>query len=498
MRLRASPSVDRVGWWLLVALLVPRVIRLIYPYVWIEDDPLLESALAISRGLRPFVDFNLPQMPLLEWIAGAYIKVVGASTYSMEILNGAAIYATSVLIVLVGQRAVGRAAAVLGALLFACSSLVFRYHLWTREFFVTALVLGAALIILRDTMATRRQVLAVGALLWAACAIKLTAAVSVAGLLAFMAIAQRRAWRAVAVALMIGLGLGLLAAFCYWRYGFDFLYQEFIFHFLKGTVTGTAMIAASILDVLLPLFVLGVIALARARASNLGVWLVVSVLGPLALFYMFLSPTAWGHNYLDPLPWIAIVSGAGAAWLIRECRRLSVPGLVAVVLVAVSLLRWTPIRNLNWSKDSVYGFGFVPRRELTEVASALREATGLNEEVVAPSFIAFEANRIQLTRFPENYGVIRAGEQEYLTHGFSAARQQFGRRGFYDLIKDTSAYQADQFESAVRVGGPVNAVILDSPLQWLPLVTATNDALLTRGFRAALKTTHYTLWLRAH
>jgi hypothetical protein len=131
-----------------------------------------------------------------------------------------------------------------------------------------------------------------------------------------------------------------------------------------------------------------------------------------------------------------------------------------------------------------------------ELASALHRATTPDEEVVAPSFIAFQANRIQLMRFPENYGVIRAGEQAYLTHGFWAAREQFGQRNFFDLINETTAYWNDQFIHATEAGGPVNAVILDSPIQLLSLVDASSDALIARGFRASLRTEHFTLWLR--
>ena len=43
----------------------------------------------------------------------------------------------------------------------------------------------------------------------------------------------------------------------------------------------------------------------------------------------------------------------------------------------------------------------------------LRSATKPDDEVIAPSFIAFEANRRELIRFPETYGVYREARAEY-------------------------------------------------------------------------------------
>src|SRR3954464_1160054 len=158
--------------WLLVALAVPRIARILYPAIWVEDDLLLESSLAVSKGLRPYLDFAHAQMPLLEWAGGLYIRVFGASHVAMEILNGAAIYASSVLVFLVGRRAVGGRAATAASLVYACHSLVFRYHVWAREFFVSALVLAALVVLLHERVSRRSRVPAVAALLCAACAIK--------------------------------------------------------------------------------------------------------------------------------------------------------------------------------------------------------------------------------------------------------------------------------------------------------------------------------------
>jgi hypothetical protein len=504
-----APETTRIAGWLLIALAAPRVIRLLYPAVWVEDDLYLESAFAIARGLKPYVDFAHPQMPVLEWLAAAYIRIAGASHLRMEVLNGAAIYATSVLVFALGRGAIGRQAATAGALLFACSSLVFRYHVWAREFFVSALVLGAAIAALDRTMTARRQVALAAGLLSLACGVKLTAGIPAAVVLAFLLLVERRVWRAAAAASAIGGMLGLLSAFCYWQYGSDFVFQAFLFHFLKGRDPAGAgpLYPASILDVLAPLFVLGAARLALNRSMNRALGLVVALLTAEYLFYGVLSPTAWGHNYLEILPYIAIIAGAGAAWVIDAVRGVfsdrgqrvsSVLRLAAGAAVIATFLLWvTPLSNENWERGSVYGFGFVPRDELSTLANALRAATSDREEVIAPSFICFEANRLQLVRYPENYAVMREAEASYRAEGFEAARARLGQEDFFDLITRTSHIWNERIVSGLAVGGPVNAVIVDSPIQLLPLVNASDEALAGRQFRPALQTAHYTLWIRA-
>jgi hypothetical protein len=496
-----DPTLDRaarIAPWLLVALAIPRLVRMLYPAVWVEDDLLLESSFAAARGLRPYVDFAHAQMPLLEWATGLYIRVFGASHARMEILNGAAIYATSVLIVVFGRRAVGSRAAAAGALLYSCHSLVFRYHVWAREFFVSALVLGAICILVSDKTSTRIKVPAVAALLCAACAIKLTAIVAVAAICLFLAAGLRLPRLAAGVALATLAAFGSFAAFCYWRYGRTFLVQAFLFHFLKGRVDTDAgpLYLASLLDVLGPLALVGLAALSPRRRWNAAVGLTAAVLAADLLFFAVLSPTAWGHNYLEAWPYIALAAGAGVIWFFDASRRFWLRPAIAVVFAALCLAWLTPLDNEASLRGSTYGFGFVPRRELADLATALRASTSDREEVIAPSFIAFEANRLQAVRYPENYGVMKAGEELVRLSGFRATRERFGSKSFFDLINETSQIWNDEVVRSIAPGGRVDAFVPDSPIQLMPLVNASPPALSARGFQKSLQTEHFALWLR--
>jgi Dolichyl-phosphate-mannose-protein mannosyltransferase len=501
-----SADAARIGVWLVVVLLIPRVVRMLYPQVWVEDDFYLESAWLVSVGMRPYLDFIHPHMPLLEWIAAGYLKLFGASYLSIEVLNEAAIFATSLLTYSLARRIAGRPAAIAGSVLYAYSSLVFRYHAYERECFVAPLLLLGAIVTLDDTMPSIRQAAILAAIFFVACAIKLTAVIAFPVMLIFIVVAYRRIAGAVVSGAIFTLALAAFSALLYMLYGNEFILQTFVFHFLKGRDLGLdlALFPRMILDLTAPLFVLGCIRLVGDRILRRGIVLVVALVAAEYAFYGVLSPTAWGHNYLEALPFIAIVAGVGATALLAPVRDLlagdAAPHqwqLVAgrAVLIAIFLVWITPIINDNWLHGAVYGFGFVPRAEISQLADALRAATKPGEDVIAPSFVCFEAGRRELIRYPETYGVYREAQAAYDREGFFAARRRLGAADFFQLISDTRHYWIDQMRDAIA-GGKVSAVINDSPIQLLPLVLVPEDFLSHNGFRPVLATDHFTLWTR--
>jgi hypothetical protein len=492
---------------LVIVLIVPRLIRLFYPEIWVEDDFYLESAWLVAAGMRPYVDFVHPHLPLLEWVAGAYIRIFGASIVSLEILNEAAIFATSLLTYAVARRALGRPAAAVAAILYAFSSLVFRYHVYERECFVAPLVLAATTIAIDGDKAAIREIAWLAILLAAACAVKLTAVIPAAVLLGYVAAVRRELRRALCAGAGVAILVGALSAFCYWRYGFEFIYQVFIFHFLKGRDT-TASIAAypgQILDVMAPLAVLGAIAIAARRRLNRATGLVLAMAAAEYAFFGLLSPTAWGHNYLEALPFIAIVAAVGAMRMWSALRAVvteevavradwyQLIGGAAFILLCLAWL--TPLVNENWLHGSVYGFGFVPSSEVSQLADAIDRASTPGDEIVAPSFLCFAANRTELVRYPETYGVYREGEAELERDGFWRAREKMGRADFFQLIADTAHFWTDPISRAID-DRTVKVVINDSRVQMLPLVHAPDAMLAAHGYRPALETEHYVVWER--
>src|SRR5208282_1299508 len=176
-------------------------------------------------------------------------------------LNEAAIFAASVLTYALTRRAAGRPTAIAASILYAYSSLVFRYHAYERESFVAPLIILGAIVALDDTIPAIRQAAILAAIFFVACAIKLTAVIPFAVMLVFIAVAYRRIAGAVVAGAVFALALGAFSAILYRLYGDEFIFQTFVFHFLKGrdTVLSIALFPRMILDVLAPLFVLGCI-----------------------------------------------------------------------------------------------------------------------------------------------------------------------------------------------------------------------------------------------
>ena len=474
---------------------------MLYPEVWVEDDFYLESAWLVSVGMRPYLDFVHPHLPLLEWIAGGYLKLFGASFFSIEILNEAAIFAASLLTYSLARRVAGRPVAICASILYGYSSLVFRYHAYERESFIAPLMLLAAIVTLDDMMPALRQAAVLAIIFFVACAIKLTAVIPLAVMLAFIAIAYRRIAAAVLSGVIFALALAAFSGLLYWHYGNEFVFQTFVFHFMKGRDPGfgDAVYPGMLLDLLMPLFVIGCWRIFADRVFTRGLILVLATIGAEYAFYGVLSPTAWGHNYLEVIPFIAIVAGIGAAELIaaaqdpRELWRRLAGG---AALIAIFLLWITPLVNENWLHGSVYGFGFVPRAEIAQLADALRNSSKPDQDVIAPSFICFAAGRRELIRYPETYGVYREARIEFDRDGFFAARRNLGNADFFQLIADTRRFWTEQMRAAIG-SGKVSAVISDSPIQLLPLVLIPDDYLTQNGFRPVLTTAHFTLWTRA-
>ncbi len=503
----STPRATGIPIALLVALAVPRIVRMLYPEVWVEDDFYAESAWLVSQGMRPYLDFVHPHLPLLEWVAAGYLKLFGASHISIEILNETAIYVTSILTFVLAQRVAGRPTAILAAAMYAFSSLTFRYHLYERECFVAPLLVWGAIVALDDEVAEMRQALMLAAIFFAACAIKLTAVIPFGVILVFIAAVRRRLAGAIVSGLAFITGLAIFSALLYWRYGFPFIFQAYIFHFMKGrdSAGGAVWFPTMILDVLAPFFILGCARVAAERLYTRAAAIVLAIAAAEYLFFGILSPTAWAHNYLEPLPFVAIVAGLGLKLMLDSVRHLITAeeltrsgfawAIGGGLLIAICLLWLTPIQNENWLHGSAYGFGFVPRDEIERLGLAVAKASRADEDVIAPSFVCFQANRRELIRFPETYGVYREGMAALESEGFAAARERLGRADFFHLIESTMHYWTDEMKAAIE-SGKVNVVVNDSPVQLLPLVLVPDELLVKNGFQPVTETEHFIVWQR--
>jgi hypothetical protein len=170
--------------------------------------------------------------------------------------------------------------------------------------------------------------------------------------------------------------------------------------------------------------------------------------------------------------------------------------------ILISLLWIAPLENENWLQGSVYGFGFVPRDEVAGIGAALHDASRPDEDVLAPAFICFQANRREMIRFPETYGVLREAELEYQREGFAKARAHLGREDFFALLGRTAHFWRDPIIKSIQ-DGRLNAIVPDSPIQLLPLVLPPvllpadfRQVLVDNGFRPVFQADDFILWKR--
>ncbi len=491
---------------LLCLLAAPRLLRMLFPAVWVEDDFYLASAWLVEQGERPYLDFVHPHLPLLEWAVAVWLRVAGASHRSLECLSALVVFATSLLVLRIGERAFGRRAGCLGACLFAWSSLGFRYHVFERESFAALALCAALWLALRETPSRRSGATALGLCLLGAAAVKLTALIPACAVLGHVAWVRRDGRCALRAAGIAALGLTLIAVACGAHYGSEFWLQVGLFHLGKGQHAAVAapLFPGRVLDALAPLFALGVLRVARRRPGP-GAFAVLGWAGLGYAFYGFASPTVWAHNYLELLPALAAVAGYGAEGIWRGLAALRRPPLPrgaalasplgALLFTGLCLAGPTPLRNENWERDSVYGFGYLPRAELALLANALREASAPDASVVAPAFLCFEAGRRPLIRFPETTGVYRDVAERADRDGWLRTWRDTTGAGFFERIGATAHHWQQPLDAALR-SGAIDVIVPDSEWMLQAIVGPPPERLRRLGFRPALRSPHFVLWQR--
>ena len=150
---------------LIVILAVPRLLRLAWPEVWIEDESYLTGAFQIRQGLTPYTQIPMAHLPLLEGGLALVMLAAPVAIRTAEVLSALAALGASILVARIGERIWGPAVGITAALVFAVSSLLFRYHVFEREVFLLVPVLAATLLVVGAPVGvnSRRRGAAIGA-----------------------------------------------------------------------------------------------------------------------------------------------------------------------------------------------------------------------------------------------------------------------------------------------------------------------------------------------
>ncbi|HVB39052.1 MAG TPA: glycosyltransferase family 39 protein [Vicinamibacterales bacterium] len=496
-----------------VALLaLPRIVRMAWPQVWIEDESYLNLAFMLATGHAPYTGFALPHFPLLEGALAAVLQVFPASIRTAEAFTQAAAFAASLYIWRIGRRLGRPWCGEAAALIFAISPLVFRYHVFEREVFLIVPVLAATWLALRppaDARAPHRHGYLEGLLLAFALAIKLTALSYAAALFLFLLIEKRR-HEAVVFALtlvvLMGAAFGLLLA----MFGMPFFVQVVLFRLVHAgfhSLTGQFGEFLHSVDVAFAAGIAGFAIVVWTGAARRWMLPLLHLAGGLLLLVV-LNPTFWAHDSLELLPWFALFAGVLVAEVVAawrpapaDRRRLSRGAAAAMAAVAIGLLVFvTPIRHEGWGPgaSSAYGFGYRDRREIDRVAAFVRAHTRPDETVAVPPIIAFQANRPELVVYPELAGTMIQLQREVAAHGWVQTWRQsnIGRQMFWDEVAASRDAWLPMLADAIQ-RHTVGAVINFSPddLFPVPLIDVPDDTLRHFGYAPDLTTTHYEVWI---
>ena len=497
-----------------MALLVAaRIIRLVHPQVWIEDESYLNGSLMLAQGFLPYRDFPLPHFPLLEAILAAVFRVAGASIRSAEIVTQTAAFAGSVLVLVLGRRLDKLASGIAAALVFSTSALLFRYHVFEREVFLIVPVLAAVLLASREAEgqnASPARAAGIGFLLFAALAIKLTAIAALVAVLLHLWLHRRG--RSAMIVLVCALGtLGVFAAVLTASFGTNFIVQVFLFRAVHAAFPSLGVKLDELrltMDVSLAAGTAGIVLIAWfGRVRH---WISVLLqLGCGFVVLVVLNPTYWAHTGIELLPWLSLTAGflisrAVPALFPGTSTGSSGPRAPAIVCATVAMLVVlfvAPIENLNWQAGdgSPYGFGYRDRAELEAVGRYVREHSAAEDLVVTPPIIAFVANRRELVPYLELAGLVDDLDRAVKEGGYLAALTDDNLRyeSFWAGVEGSKAREAPRIATAIRQRR-VPVVINDSPddLMPFPLIDVAPATLVDSAYSLELATAHYDVWMR--
>jgi len=476
-----------------------------YPQVWIEDDAYVNGAFLLSRGWLPYRDFPLPHFPLLEAIAAAVFRVSPASIRTAEAMSATAALAASVLIFSIASSA-GPLCAWTSAIVFAGSSLLFRYHVFEREVFVVVPVLIA----IYAATSRRGAPGTAGVALGAAMLIKLTAFAALVGLTAELIVERRRREAGIIAAVAIGI-VAAAALLMSGGFGKDFVVQVFVFRAVHASFPSLGVKLQEMrltLDVAFALGAAGTALLlwdaARKRRGEQALRFVPYQIASGFLFLVLLNPTYWAHTGIELLPWLACAAGYLVARVARPDQRAGRSAALALAAVAAFLLiAVSPINNLNsfppdeGRRPVPYGFGYRDRAELERVASVIRARTSATDAVATPEIIAFAANRREVVPYAELAGEMDELRQQVDRDGYLAVLtgSRFRDLTFWDAVDASRELISPRIAQAVassKVGAVVN--YSEDDLFPVRLVQVPQGLLESNRYDLALLTSHYEVW----
>ncbi len=496
-----SPA-GRLDWRIWAAALtlavLPRLIRMYWPLIWIEGSAPLYHGLAMQLGQAPFRDTLNPHLPWFESGLSLIFRLGLPAHRAAEILNNAVLAGSSLLLFDLARRRLPAAAALLTVGIFSTAPLLFRYHVCERVNFTLALGC-AALWLLTVRPNWRWSLLLAGGLAGLAAAIKISGLFWGALLLPALWRRRDRAAEGVIGFLLVA---GGIYSYYFLRYGSEVFIQVFLLHFAKGQGHSVwikfSQILIPSLAQLLPLGAGGLILACRREAET--PWRESGLVALLFFgFYIFHSSTMFFHSAIDLLPALALGAGYAGAVLGRGLGGRSEERRAGLVVLSTAAA--FGVLGAVTPATVTHGWDGVPRRELDQAAAFLRAHTDAGRPIAAPHYLAAEAGRRKLVDYREMIGPYLWVEETWRSQGWGilgAARQ------FRDWDRMILA-NLDRWQPLV-IGAvenrQVGAVVWDDRVPEWALATqidrqleASQKFLSRAGYQIAYRQGPYTIWL---
>ena len=470
--------------------------------VLFEDTGYLNCAFLLQQGFRSYIEVPLINFPLLEQLLALIFHVFSASILTAEVVTQLTAFAVSLLVWRIGVRLGGPVCGAVAALLFASSALVFRYHVFEREYFVDVAVLGASWLSLIEAASaapTASRCVAVGALLFIGLSFKLTAVGASAAVVLYLALAAGKP-RAAAIAGGVAGGLLLLSTLAHYLvYGAPFLVDVFLFRLVRAPFHSWAeklgQLQAS-LDFSVGLGLAGLAWTALTTPARLWALPVLQLLAT-SIVVIVLNPTVWPHYLLELLPWLTLMAGnlvADVSRSLRLDRRRARAAIVSVALVCTALA-FAAFRTKG-RRPWTYGFGGQSRDEISRLVAYVSAHSLASEKVAVPSLMAFGANRNEAIPYAEITGTLLELQYRVAAVGYRATyyeRMHLPDRYFWREV--ASARQAMMSSVRTAVARREIPVVIelrgDVPVAYYDF---TPDELRQSGYAPSFATEHYIAW----
>lgn len=494
---------DLLIWFLAVTVCVgPRLARLFYPYAWFEDSAYLYHGFALHAGGHPFIDLLFVHPPGFEALLSLLFGLFGVTYRVPEIVSCLVMAGTGILLFDFVRRVLDQWSGLTAAAVFSGSCLLARYHIFEREIYTAGLAVLVIWLLSQNHRGAWRYFL-IGIASGIGLTIKLSGIFISMAVIIYLLLQRRKKQSGIVFAgtMIIGFGTWI---YCFLRWGPPAFYQLVLFHFIKGANVSffTRISETFILDLnyVLPLGLAGTLLCAAGKPQRI---LIVPCLHFIlvTLFFLFFSATLWAHNMIDLLPSLSL--GAGyALWKIRRLIQKRQGSIWTAIFIAATALLFIALGAFDF-KNNYQGWGYIPRRTVTEVAQLLKNHTPANQPIYAPQYLAAEAGRVRIGDYEELLGPYRWMLQTMAREGVRGLSRSRSFGTWLETVAKTVYLWRPEVDQAIRDGQP-SACVWDSRFpEWtmnyeIDVIREKRDGLFSRaGYVVIYEKPPYLVWLHA-